>query len=214
MKESYPTTIFLVRHGQSEFNAQRRISGQLDTPLSRQGFQQSLVLADRLAGECLTAIYASPLTRSIETARPTADRHGLPIHLKEDLKERHFGILQGRYRDERDPEAQRMWKERKRHGLDDHVPGGETVGQLKHRVLACLREILDRNVEGAVLLVGHRGPNRIILGTLLGWPEDRWGGITPRSKYLYRISLGASPMITTLSLTQANEVRTYDGLLL
>lgn len=75
-----PTTIYLVRHGESELNRDKRISGQLDPPLSREGMQESLALAEQFRGIRLTAIYTSALMRTIETAKPTAFAHGLTIY--------------------------------------------------------------------------------------------------------------------------------------
>lgn len=195
-----PTTIYLVRHGESELNRDKRISGQLDPPLSLEGVRESLALADRLRGVRLTAIYTSALMRTIETARPTANTHGLPIHTREALNELHLGMLQGRHRDDRDPEARSLWEERKKDRIHYRVPGGETFAELAERVIRCLDEILAAEAGGTILIVGHRATNRALIGALLNWPEEQWPNLTFRHKYLYEITTGTPPQLATIRM--------------
>lgn len=108
------TTVYLVRHGESLLNREKRVSGQLDTSLSSNGIQKGQLLADRLRHVALTGIYTSALTRTVETARPTAEHHGLPIQRTPELNELHMGVLEGRFRDTRDPEASAIWQEHKK----------------------------------------------------------------------------------------------------
>ena len=122
-------SVFVVRHGRSEWNGQKRISGQMDPPLSVTGVQQSLLLERLLREVPLSAIYASTLCRSVETAKPTANFHGLKVQTCDALKEIHFGILQGRFRDQRDPEAQRIWEEREKDKLQYRRSEERRVGK-------------------------------------------------------------------------------------
>jgi broad specificity phosphatase PhoE len=193
--------IFLARHGHSEWNAERRVTGQLDPPLSDKGRQQARSLARALRAESLAAIYTSPLTRARETAVPTAVAHRLPIQTRDALKEMHAGVLQGRFRDARDPEAQRLWQERRWDKRPYRIPGGETFAELERRVLPCLAEILA-TARGPILLVGHRNTNRVILAALMGWPPERAMAFNPRSKYLYEVTRGAEPRIRTIHLDE------------
>lgn len=190
--------IFLVRHGRSEWNGQKRISGQLDPPLSPTGARQAQCLESLLRDEQLSAVYASPLSRAVETAEPTAASHRLAVKTCDALKEIHFGVLQGRFRDGRDPEAQRLWAEREKEKLHYRVPGGETFLELETRVMPCLQDILRQ--EGTALIVGHRSTNRVILRELMRWPLDTALGLDLRSKYLYEIVPGESPRINTIRL--------------
>lgn len=195
-----PTTIYLVRHGESELNRDKRISGQLDPSLSREGILGSLALADQLLGVRLTAIYTSALIRAIETAKPTAFAHGLIIYPKEALNELHLGVLQGRHRDDRDPEARSLWEERKKDNIHYRVPGGETFAELAERVIRCLNEILAAEAGGTILIVGHRATNRALFGSLLNWPEEQWLSLNFRHKYLYEITTGTPPQLATIRL--------------
>lgn len=193
-------SIFLIRHARSEWNGQKRITGQLDPPLSVTGVQQSLQLERLLRGVSLSAIYASPLCRSAETAKPTANFHGLNVQTCDALKEIHFGILQGRFRDSRDPQAQRIWEEREKDKLHYRVPGGETFLELERRVVPCLSDILKRAPRRAVLIVGHRNTNRVIMGKLMQWNTPAAVELDLRSKYVYEVVPGGKPQIVTYRL--------------
>ena len=77
-----PTRLFLVRHGATELTAEARFSGATDVPLSEEGRKQVENLAKRLAGEPLDAIYASPMGRTVETARILARAHGAGVRVE------------------------------------------------------------------------------------------------------------------------------------
>jgi len=182
-----PQTILLIRHGQSLWNSRKRVTGQLDPGLSETGKRQALALAETLASVPVHAIYTSRLERTVHTAQPTAKRHGLAIHVDSRLDEIHHGILQGRYRDERDPEAQALWEQRKKDKLRFRFPGGENLLDVAHRVLPFLESMMVREQGKQVLIVGHRNTNRVILGLLLGAAPEAWDAINPRSRALYEI---------------------------
>ncbi len=195
------TTIFLARHGQSDSNHQRLITGQLDVGLSERGREQSEALARCLASEPVAAIYTSALQRTVATAQPTAAAKQLPIVTLPALNEIHLGVLQGRYRDERDPPAQALWARWQADLWNFRVPGGETFEELAQRAGDALHELLRRHRGQAILIVGHRATNRVLLGTLLGWHKERWEEIRLRNKFFYAIRPGAQPIITTIALS-------------
>ena len=94
------TTLLLVRHGETAWNAEHRIQGHLDIPLSPSGIQQAARLAKRLAGTPIDAIYSSELVRAWLTAEPLAACVGVPIVAETRLRERSFGIFEGLTLDE------------------------------------------------------------------------------------------------------------------
>jgi broad specificity phosphatase PhoE len=195
------TTIFLARHGQSESNHQSLITGQLDAGLSARGREQSEALAHCLTGESIAAIYTSALRRTVDTAQPTAAAKQLPIVSLPELNEIHLGVLQGRYRDERDPQAQALWAQWQADLWNFRVPGGETFEELAHRAGQALDELLRRHCGQSLLIVGHRATNRVLLGMLLGWPRKRWAEIRLRNKFFYAVRPGAPPDVTTIALS-------------
>ena len=203
--------IFVVRHAQSEWNGTRRISGQLDPPLSEKGRQQAADLARLLEREPLTEIYSSSLLRSIETALPVAESHQLRITTCDEFKEINFGVLQGRYRDERDPEAQELWNVRARDKKNCRVPGGESFAELEHRVRSRLDQILDRTTNQSILIVGHRSTNRVLLSTLMNWTSGVAIGLNLRNKFVYEVILSSTPQLVSIDLGAGTRCSGFRG---
>lgn len=199
-----PTTLYIARHGQSEANRERRITGHLDAGLSPTGREQAAMLARCLAAEAgvppIAAIYTSTLQRTVATAQPVAAALGLAPAALDALRELHPGVLQGRHRDERDPEAQALWAAWKSGPTSGRLPGGESFDDLVERVTPVLDSFLERHRGEGVLVVGHRGTNRVLLGQLLGLPRAEWTEINQSNKAVVRIRLGAAPEVATLRL--------------
>jgi broad specificity phosphatase PhoE len=206
--------IFVVRHGQSQWNGQKRVSGQLNPALTAKGKAQANALARVLRYEKLTAIYASPLSRALETAKPTATQQHLPIQTHDALKEIHLGVLQGRYRDERDPEAKQLWERWQLNKLEGKVPGGESFLDLEARVVPYLESILANNQNGIILIVSHRSVVRVILGKLMDWSREEYLPLEIGNPYLYEVVPGSKPTLNTVRFdkdTQDERGRRYVG---
>lgn len=208
---SPPTTLYLARHGQSEWNHLGRVTGQTDIALSARGIEQSAGLARCLQAVPLAAIYTSGLARTVATAMPVAAAQGLDIRQRPALDEIHMGVLQGRFRDERDPPAQALWAAWQADPWGPAVPGGECFAAFAERVLAGWRAILDAHPGEAVLLVGHRATNRVLLGSVLGWPRERWQELRLRNKFCYRVQLGPAPQIATFTLSGSRAGQSQEG---
>ena len=151
------TRLLLIRHGETAWNAEHRIQGQLDIPLSPLGMLQSARLADCLASEPIDAVYSSEQSRAWLTAAPLAARHGLNIIAEPRLRERSFGIFEGLTLDEiaeRHPVQFRKWRERDPAWRPE---GGESGQQLIDRVLAAVHDIGKNHPDETVVLVSHGG---------------------------------------------------------
>lgn len=166
--------LMLVRHGQTEWNAQRRYQGQSDVPLSALGRRQAARLAERLAGEEIDAVYASDLGRAFETAQMIVENTGLEVVPEPRLRELKFGVMEGLTFEEaqaRYPEMIAAW-------LDDFnrpPQGAETIDVFNARCVALLEELQGKHDEQVVLLVAHGGSLSEILRVVLGLsPEKRW----------------------------------------
>jgi probable phosphoglycerate mutase len=144
--------LYCVRHGESVHNAEGRIQGQSDVPLSDFGRQQGEAIATALAALPVDAIYASPLLRALETAQIVARRLDLPVRIDPRLKEIHVGIFQNRLRGEVAelyPEAFARWTA----GEPDFViPGGESRRALQERGCAAFREIVAAGHQHAAVI--------------------------------------------------------------
>src|SRR5512145_1934429 len=91
MAEQTTTRLYLVRHGATQLSAEDRFAGAVDVELSEEGKFQAGRLAERLADDSITAVYCSPLTRTVQTATILAAPHGLPLLREEGLREIHHG---------------------------------------------------------------------------------------------------------------------------
>lgn len=170
------TRMILVRHGQSIANLQQISSGQGDYPLTELGLRQAELLADELTrAESIDRIYASDLCRAVDTARPTAERLGLPIHTDRRLREIDTGDWEGvpfDARAERNPDAYRTLTEDFSHM---RYPNGESVVELYRRVVAALSEIAEQNDGKTVMVAAHAVALRAFAAYVGGYAEDEVG---------------------------------------
>lgn len=206
-----PRRIFLARHGQSVANVEKRVSGQLDFPLSPKGMEQAQALRDVLRQEKLSAIYSSSLSRAVETARPTAEGHGLEMRLLDDLREIHLGDLQGQAIDFEEDAAHPLAPHASTARNTHSIPGAEAFADFERRIVDCLDEILE-NIKDASLVVAHRNTNEVILARLLSLGPVSELDINVKNKYLYQIELGEAPSITTIRLGGERHGQRYAGL--
>ena len=151
------TRIIAIRHGETAWNVDTRIQGHLDIPLNDTGLWQARQVARALAGEPLSAIYASDLQRAHTTARAIAEVTGAPLVPEPALRERSFGELEGRTFAEIEaelPEQARRWRQRDPHFAPE---GGETLVQLRERIAATTHRLAALHTGGLVVLVAHGG---------------------------------------------------------
>jgi broad specificity phosphatase PhoE len=170
-----PLEVWLVRHGESTWNAERRFQGSWDAPLSTRGQAQAEALAHALAGQAFSALYTSPLARARETARACGARLGLePIEVA-DLREVGLGSWEGETVDEvvaRESERYQAWL---RTPADHPPPGGEPVHDLQQRVHRVLQDWTARHAGQRLLAVAHGGVIASILVGVLGLgPNGLW----------------------------------------
>ena len=155
------TTIVLVRHGETDWNRERRFQGHADVPLNELGRRQARDLAETLAHDTFAAAYSSPLRRALETAEIVAARLGIRLEADEGLVEVDVGSWSGltiAEVEQRFPDGFRHWREARAGGWTD----GETYDEMGTRVLASLHAIAGRHHGGRVLAVSHGGPLRAV----------------------------------------------------
>lgn len=160
--------IVLVRHGETDWNRERRFQGHADRPLNEVGRRQARELADILRGEGLATVYTSPLRRASETAAIVSKCLGLEWHELEALREIDVGTWEGLTIDEvkaRFPGASHNdW----RSGWHD----GETHDELDARVVPALLDLARRHDGESVLGVTHAGPIRAALAAATGLSHE------------------------------------------
>ncbi len=171
------TTILIARHGQSDWNQEKRWQGHADRPLTERGRQQAQALAARLAHIDLDAVYSSDLQRARDTGAVVAESQGLELQQLPELREVDVGSWSGLTRneaEERFPEGFARWR--------DGYPGwkdGETYEAMTDRVLRAVDEIAADHEGGRVLVVSHGGPIRAMHAAALGLDVHAYRRLRP-----------------------------------
>jgi broad specificity phosphatase PhoE len=164
-----PTRLYLVRHGATQLTAEDRFSGAVGVDLSDEGRHQVRRLAERLAGHPLSAIYCSPLSRTVETAAILAVPHKLGPVPRDGLREISHGRWEGLTRrevEERFPDEYAAWE------ADPFTfapKDGESGLGVLARALPEIRDIVVSHQGQSVLVVSHKATLRLILSSLLGF---------------------------------------------
>lgn len=164
------TRLILVRHGQTEWNTERRWQGVTDIPLDETGRRQARAAAGHYASLGPVEIWSSPLGRARETAAETAALTGLGVHVDEDLAEMNFGRAEGLHWEEvlaLEP-AVADWHA----GRDVQWPGGESGALVQRRMRRALTRIHESAPDGPVLVFTHGTAIRMGVAAMLGWGVD------------------------------------------
>ncbi len=161
--ENNRTKIFLIRHGEVANAADRCYNGHNDVDLSADGLKQMEKIADRLKGEPLKAVYSSDLQRAAKGARLISERHSVePVSIKE-LRELSYGIWEGK----RVEDIKNLYPEEFRARYDDilnyRIQNGETLLEMRERVLPAVKGIINKHTGDSIAIVAHAGVIKILL---------------------------------------------------
>lgn len=166
-------TIHFVRHGETTASREHRFCGSDDCELSEAGRRMTEFIAERCAaGGDWRAVYSSPLTRAVESARPAAARLGLPLTIDDGLREVAHGAWEGLTADQarrRDPDVFAAWEE---HAGVTAAPQGESGYEVVARALPVVGRIRAEHADGDVLVVSHKATIRILVCALMGIDID------------------------------------------
>lgn len=183
--------IYLVRHGETEFNAERRQQGHLDSPLTALGRAQAhaagRLLKGQINGDSGWRIISSPLGRAQHTAQIIGEELGLPVETDRRVIEVSFGQWDGRLRDELAAEFPDTFG---LGGWQFAAPDGESYESVEGRVADWLAD-LPPEPERKVIVVCHGGSGRVVRGAYLGLPRsETWAQSVPQDA-IYRLASGA-----------------------
>ena len=165
---SLSTHVIIIRHGQSQGNAEGRFGGHTDTPLSPRGRRQAEATARALASEKFDAIYSSDLPRAIETATPLANLTGAPLETTEALRERSVGVMEGLTFEEAAERHPEQYQALLRRDFDHVLLGGESYRQTLDRASRQLDEAIEKHQGGRIALFAHTGTICILILHLMG----------------------------------------------
>lgn len=164
-----PTRLYLVRHGATQLTAEDRFAGAIGVDLSDEGRSQVARLAERLARDAIRAVYASPLSRTLETAQILAKPHRLPVVRRDGLREVSHGHWEGLSRGEVEERFADEYASWEADPFTFAPEGGESGVMVLARALPVVREIVVAHPGETVLVVSHKATLRLILSSLLGF---------------------------------------------
>ena len=165
------TTILLIRHGQTSWNAAGRWQGHTDVPLNEVGREQARLLAQRLVAWPVAALYSSDLQRAAETAAIVGEALGLEPVQEQVWRERHGGAFQGLTGEEIAEEHPEAWAALQRGVVAP--PGGESSQALHERVTAAFDRLVTRHRGEIVAVISHGGAMRALIAHVLQLPTGR-----------------------------------------
>jgi broad specificity phosphatase PhoE len=165
---SLTTHVVIIRHGQSQGNAEGRFGGHTDTPLSPRGRKQAQATASALVSEKFSAIYSSDLPRAIETASPLAKLVGVPLETSDALRERSVGVMEGLTFEEAAEQHPEQYQALLRRDFEHVLAGGESYRQTLDRASRQLDEAIEQHKGGRIALFAHTGTICILILHLMG----------------------------------------------
>jgi len=174
--------LFLVRHGQTAWSAERRYQGSTDIPLNETGLRQAEALARHFAAKGIAAIYSSDLQRALQTAAVIGQAAGLAVIPDARFRETSFGEWEGKTYMEMQQQWPRELAAWQRDPIANTPPGGESLADLLQRAASGLRAIEQKHQDQTVLVVAHGGVLRAALCSALDWPSPTF----------WRIELGSA----------------------
>ncbi|ANI84588.1 MULTISPECIES: 2,3-diphosphoglycerate-dependent phosphoglycerate mutase GpmB [Kosakonia] len=189
--------VYLVRHGETQWNAERRIQGQSDSPLTEKGETQAWQVAERAKALGITHIIASDLGRTRRTAEIIADACGCEITLEPRLRELDMGVLERRHIDSL-TEEEEGWRRQLVNGTaDGRIPDGESMQELSDRMHAALATCLELPEGSRPMLVSHGMALGCLVSTILGLPAYAERRLRLRNCSISRIDYQHSPWLAS-----------------
>lgn len=189
--------VYLVRHGETEWNIQGRIQGQSDSPLTANGQHQAFLVAQRVKHLAISHVICSDLGRTYHTAEIIANVCGCPLSTDIRLRELHMGVLE-----QRDMASLNAEEERWRYQLIDgtykgRIPQGESMQEVSERMLMALNACLQLPQGSRPLLVSHGIALGGLIGAILGLPASTERRLRLRNCSLSRVDYQQSPWLAS-----------------
>jgi len=170
------TKLTLIRHGETDWNAKRRIQGQLDAPLNEVGHAQAEAIGLRFRDETIDVLICSDLSRAMQTMQAIANACGLEVFHDSRLRERNLGVLEGVCYEEAQNKMPQVLDVFRSRQIDTPIDGGESLREFAQRVTAFLTETAETYAGKHIVVVTHGGvvdiACRYANGSSLGAPRD------------------------------------------
>jgi|SRR5687767_1067762 len=206
---SVTTHVLLIRHGQSQGNAEGRFGGHTDTPLSPRGRAEARRTAQALASESFDVIACSDLARAIETAIPLANLVGLELQTAEAFRERSVGVMEGLTFEEAAAQHPEQYAALLRRDFEHVLLGGESYRQTLDRASKKLDEMVDQYKGGRIAIYTHTGTICILALHIMGAldaPELKPVWISSRNCGISRFELRDDGFIRVLAINETRHL--------
>lgn len=189
--------VYLVRHGETQWNAERRIQGQSDSPLTEKGEHQAMQVAQRAKALGITHIISSDLGRTRRTAEIIAQGCGCDVVLDPRLRELDMGVLERRHLDTL-TEEEEGWRRQLINGTPEgRIPQGESMQEVSDRMHGALNACLDLPQGSRPLLVSHGMALGCLVSTILGLPAYAERRLRLRNCSISRVDYQQSPWLAS-----------------
>ncbi|CAI1625865.1 Alpha-ribazole phosphatase [Serratia quinivorans] len=189
--------VYLVRHGETEWNAARRIQGQSDSPLTAHGEHQAHLVAQRVSKLGITHVITSDLGRTRRTAQIIAEACGCEVINDPRLRELHMGVLEERLIDSLTPQEEQWRKQMVDGTADGRIPQGESMSELGDRMREALESCLMLPEGSKPLIVSHGIALGCLISTVLGLPAYAERRLRLRNCSLSRVDHQQSPWLAS-----------------
>ena len=168
------TRLFLIRHGATELSAEDRFAGAVDVLLSDAGRDQARCLGRRLAAENITVAFASPMKRTMETARLIVEPHGIAVSPVDGVREIAHGRWEGMTREDVERQFPEEYSRYEEDPFSFAPVEGESGLQVTARALPALLKIVDEHCDERIVIVSHKATIRLLLSSLLGFDPRKY----------------------------------------
>jgi len=208
-----PTTILLIRHGETAWNREKIFRGIYDIPLNENGRAQAGQVGQALKGREIHTAYSSPLSRAMETAQIALEYQGVEVKSHPGLIDFNFGEWTGLA----DSVAAEKWP--KEHALwvsaphQAHPPGGDTLSQVSKRAFGTLAELAQKHLDQTIALFAHRVVNKLLVLGMLTLSLERFPFIRQDNCCLNEF-LGTGNDYIVVTLNDVNHIKQAGAILL
>ena len=168
------TRLYLIRHGETEWNKQLRYQGHADIKLTEEGRDQAKHLAKRLMQEDFDHFYASDLSRAFETAEIIAKPHQKKVTKLPELRETNFGLWEGLGYSQIQQQFPQILENWNSDPFNTRLPEGESLGDVVSRVSFGINKLMEQHKDQKILMVAHGGINRVVLALALAMDVSQY----------------------------------------
>ncbi|MFH1586488.1 MAG: histidine phosphatase family protein [Candidatus Diapherotrites archaeon] len=197
--------IFLVRHGETKMNLERRLLGKIDSPLVQEGLAHAERLGDYLKGKEIDLAFSSTLGRVVKTTEIISEKTGLVFERRHDLDEISYGILEGLTRKEADEKYPRIWETRLKDRFNFDLEGAEDYSDVGKRMRPFVDELKEKYPSKTILIAGHFNTHRVLIGILLGLSHEEIVEIDVPHRIVYEIEINEESNVKYHSIDSGEE---------